>query len=133
MTEYCRLIYAGPFALQLFPHWLLGNPLSYCACPFYDNCHYDYFLIIQLGPWIKTASCHSGLATASEHSRTRAAVGHLPKFTCQGFYDYLLMLGGVTKELEMPSEGQRDFCGKRLAHRSQAVIDLGRPNQVLGS
>lgn len=38
-----------PLALQHFPHWLLGNHLSYCACLFYDNCHYDYFLIIRLG------------------------------------------------------------------------------------
>lgn len=106
LTEYCRLIYAGPFALQLFPRRLLGNRLSYCACLFYDNCHYDYFLIIQLGLWIKAAYCHPCLATASAHSRTLAQSPS--KIYMPGVCD----VSGFTKELEMPSKGQRDFCGK---------------------
>lgn len=109
LTEYCRLIYAGPFALQLFPHWLLGNHLSYCACLFYDNCHYDYFLIIQLGLWIKAAYCHPCLATASAHSQTGA----------QPLSKIYMREGGVMitflasqRNWEMPSKGQRDFRGK---------------------
>lgn len=107
LTEYWRLIYAGPFALQLFPHWLLGNHLSYCACLFYDNCHYDYFLIIQLGLWIKTAYCLSRLATASERSQT--LLQSPSKICMPGVYDYLLMFLASQRNWRCHQKGSEIF------------------------
>lgn len=107
LTEDCWLIYAGPFALQLFPHWLLGNHLSYCACLFYDNCHYDYFLIIQLGLWIKTAYCHSCLATASEHSQT--LLQSPSKIYMPGIYHYLLTFLASQRNWRWHHKGSRVF------------------------
>lgn len=107
LTEYCRLIYAGPFALQLFPRRLLGNRLSYCACLFYDNCHYDYFLIIQLGLWIKAAYCHPCLATASAHSRTLAQSPS--KIYMPGVYDYRVMFLASQRNWRCHQKGSEIF------------------------